>query len=224
MFTEVFAERLALHDIRLISVIEQMLENDGSTIESLFDKNGKLNQVLMPQAVDSVRKTLGIHLDAAARVLGYSERRISQFASVKRVQNFGVEWTQFELAGEPRYITQATIAREVFAPLVKITVATTLDDSSFPSGSYEFRGPADDPKAVVTIPIEQFAKKIMFCAEMGFLGEHDVDLFERTSALSRFGEYRKTSLFALRDQLLKKDSISVVAGEMSVGKHKKITR
>lgn len=213
-FTAMLTKRLAKSGVPVLSIADTMIAPNGTTLQAYFEDGCHLAQIAMPHALGMVNAALGLCLPTGRHLVTMSERRIATFASIKRVVIFDREWTEYCLAGEARFISEAVIARDLFAPLQKITVATTLDDESYPSGSYEFRGAVGAAKDVVTLPIGCYAKRIFFCAEMGYVGEHDMVIFENVSPLSGVAEYSRESLFALRDQMVPPQPVSVIAEDI----------
>jgi hypothetical protein len=221
-FTRALRAMLEPAGVPVVSVIEAMIGDDGNTQTHYFEDSVHLSQVAMPHALQLVNAALNLDIHGATHLLTVTEKRVRSFESVTRVEKFGLEWTQFLLPGEVRYISEAVIARDVFAPLLKITVATTVDDESFPSASFEFRGPVGESRGVISMPIGRHAKKILFLAEMGFIEDRDVEIFEKVSPLGNLEQYSKASLLALRDQLLPQQKVPVVVEDVITRKNKKL--
>ena len=204
---------LAPQRVPVLSVIDDMLAPDGTTLPFYFEDCMHLSQAVMPTALRLLQNQLAVDIDARNVLLGIAEQRVTKFASVERVVHANNQWTEFCLPGEVRFITEVVIPRDRFAPLVQISIATTIDGSAFPSNAYQFHGPLGEAREVVALPVMAYAKKILLWAEQGYVEEHDVDIFERVSPLSNMAHYTKASMLALRDEILPTPHAAVISND-----------
>ena len=208
LFTSMLRTCLAAYAIPVLSIAEEMIAPDGSSLHEYLEDDGFLSQAALPSALRIVGSDLGLHFSTGTQSFSLRERRVDVFEHVGYTTKNNWQWLQMTLPGAACFITKVFITQSALSKLHTVTIGTSVDKEKFIYTSRTLANAERTDKYACTLPVEAYAKTVIFSAVAGSVNKKDLDVFAKMSPLSSVKSYSKVSLFSLRDDLLQRCEIA----------------
>lgn len=181
VFTKILECRLAAKEVPVLSLLPLMIGDDGRTLHNLLHDDVHASQVLMPSALDLVRRKLGLQLRLPASPLEFSSYVADDFTYRGEAEINGKIWLMHELRNafhfkEIRFPVDETIE------LGNVDVMTSIDGENCTSYCLPVARLPDG--RVRSITLDQISRFLYIRSDVHRFAPVDVELRIATTRLA----------------------------------------
>ena len=195
VFTAMLQEKLAVSDIPVFSITEELLAGKKTLHETA------------PTLLRQINRSLGLRLYTEASPVALQEKRYSHFSDIAHVNVFDNRWLQMAIPDGARFITDVKISHETFSQIHVLGMATTWDGKHFEYEEVCIEGRMPDEHGMYTIHIERFAAKILLYGRLRPVQANELEFYVHGSQLSETQGYDHDLLLNLRDRTLADETV-----------------
>lgn len=136
LFTNLLKKRLHPRNIPVLSLIHQLLHEDGTTIRGFLHDGIHLSQVLMPSAIDLVKKDIGLDLIVESSPLDLQETIVIDYCRKSELYTNGCNWVTLELL-DTMLVKTVSISLDPQIPIRHLNIRTSLDGVLYTNHTFE---------------------------------------------------------------------------------------